>query len=228
MKNLLLLLMLANILYFLWGRFAEEPLQPGVAIVDESDLGPPLEARADRSEEAVASVGAVLGSGEPSDLKAVMGRSCVTVGPFRASADADTAQTRYSGEGMRTEVRSAVGQIFVGHWVQIRNIGSRNEGNAMLGKLREGGLGDAYLVETEDEGIKISLGLFGDVNGAEKIELQAKALGFNAEITPRMNEGTVYFVDIALPPGRGAGGIIEQYGESKVKLRDAATCPQGQ
>jgi len=228
MKNLLLLLMLANILYFLWGRFAEEPLQPGVAIVDESDLGPPLEARADRSEEAVASVGAVLGSGEPSDLKAVMGRSCVTVGPFRASADADTAQTRYSGEGMRTEVRSAVGQIFVGHWVQIRNIGSRNEGNAMLGKLREGGLGDAYLVETEDEGIKISLGLFGDVNGAEKIELQAKALGFNAEITPRMNEGTVYFVDIALPPGRGAGGIIEQYGEDKVKLRDAATCPQGQ
>jgi hypothetical protein len=227
MKNLLLLLLLANILYFLWGRFAEESLQPGVAIVDESDLGPPLEARADRSEEAVASVGAVLGSGEPSDLKAVMGRSCVTVGPFRASADADTAQTRYSGEGMRTEVRSAVGQIFVGHWVQIRNIGSRNEGNAMLGKLREGGLGDAYLVETEDEGIKISLGLFGDVNGAEKIELQAKALGLNAEITPRMNEGTVYFVDIALPPGRGAGGIIEQYGEDKVKLRDAATCPQG-
>jgi len=43
-----------------------------------------------------------------------------------------------------------------------------------------------------------------------------------------MNEGTVYFVDIALPPGRGAGAIIEQYGEDKVKLRDTATCPQGQ
>ena len=67
----------------------------------------------------------------------------------------------------------------------------------------------------------------GDINGAEKIELQAKGLGFNTEITPRMNEGTVYFVDIALPPGRGAGAIIEQYGEDKVKLRDAATCPQG-
>jgi hypothetical protein len=228
MKNLLLLLLLANILYFLWGLFVEESTQPGVAIVDESDLGPPLEVTADRSEEAVASVGAVLGSGEPSDLEAVMGRSCATVGPFRAIADADSAQTRYSGEGMRAEMRSAVGQIFVGHWVQIRNVPSRSEGNAMLGKLRDGGLGDAYLVETEDEGIKISLGLFGDINGAEKIELQAKGLGFNAEITPRMNEGTVYFVDIALPPGRGAGGIIEQYGEDKVKLRDAATCPQGQ
>ncbi|MDH3954684.1 MAG: hypothetical protein OEV03_10715, partial [Gammaproteobacteria bacterium] len=171
MKNLLLLLLLANILYFLWGRFAAEPPQPGVAIVDESDLGPALEVTADRSAQAVASVGAVLGSGEPSDLEAVVGRSCVTVGPFRASADADSAQTRYSGEGMRAGVRSAVGQIFVGHWVQIRNVGSRASGNEMLGKLREGGLGDAYLVETDDEGIKISLGLFGDVNGAEKIEL---------------------------------------------------------
>jgi hypothetical protein len=43
-----------------------------------------------------------------------------------------------------------------------------------------------------------------------------------------MNEGTVYFVDIALPPGRGASGMIEQYGEDKVMLRDAATCPPGQ
>ena len=226
MKNLLLLLLLANILYFLWGWFAEAPPQPGVAIVEESDLGPPLEATADRSAEAVASVGAVLGSGEPSDLQAIVGRSCVTVGPFRAGADAETAQARFSGAGMRSELRAAAGQIFVGHWVQIRNIDSRASGNQMLGKLREGGLGDAYLVETEDEGIKISLGLFGDINGAEKIELQARGLGLDAVIAPRMVDGTVYYVDIALPPGRGAGGIIEQYGEDKVKLRDAASCPQ--
>ena len=60
----------------------------------------------------------------------------------------------------------------------------------------------------------------------ERIELQATSLGMNAVIVPRMNEGTVYFVDIALPPGRGASAIIEQYGEEKVALRDAATCPQ--
>jgi hypothetical protein len=226
MKNLLLLLLLANILYFLWGWFAEESPQPGVAIVEESDLGPPLEATADRSAEAIASVGAVLGSGEPSDLEAVMGRSCVTVGPFRAIADADTAQTRLTGAGMRAQLRSAVGQVFVGHWVQIRDIENRALGNRLLDRLHDGGLGDAYLVETEDEGIKISLGLFGDITGAEKIELQARGLGLDAVIAPRMTEGTVYFVDIALPPGRGAGAIIEQYGEDKVKLRDAASCPR--
>ena len=56
--------------------------------------------------------------------------------------------------------------------------------------------------------------------------MQATSLGYNAEIVPRMNEGTVYFVDIALPPGRGASEIIEQYGEDKVALREEATCPQ--
>lgn len=226
MKNLLLLLVLANVLYFLWGWFVEDPPQPGVAMVDESDLGPALEVTADRSAEAVASIGAVLGSGEPSDLEAVVGRSCVTVGPFRESEDADSAQTLYSGKGMRAKVRSAVGQIFVGHWVQIRNIESRDAGNATLAKLQEGGLGDAYLWDSDDEGLKISLGLFGDIAGAEKIELQATSLGINAEIVPRTNEGSVYFVDIALPPGRGASTIIEQFGEDRVQLRDAATCPQ--
>ena len=226
MRNLLLLLALANILYFMWGRYAEEPAQPGVAIVDESDLGPPLAVSADRSAEIVASVGAVLGSGEPSDLEAVVGRSCVTVGPFRESLDADVAQTQYSGEGMRAEIRSAVGQIFVGHWVQIRNIPDRDAGNAMLEKLKDGGIGDAYLWMSDDEGLKISLGLFGDIDGAERTELQATSLGFNAEIIPRMNEGTVYFVDIALPPGRGASAIIDQYGEDKVAMREAASCPQ--
>mgnify|MGYP001812303154 CR=1 FL=1 len=95
----------------------------------------------------------------------------------------------------------------------------------MLEVLHAGGLQEAYTVETEDEGIKISLGLFGNLDGAERIELQATSLGFNADITPRTAEGTVYWVDIALPQGKGAGEIIERYGEDQVRLREAATCP---
>ena len=226
MKNLLLLLLLANILYFLWGMFVDDPGQPGVAIVDESALGPPLAVAQNQTAAMVASVGAVLGSGEPSDLAAVVGQSCVTVGPFRENTDADTALSQYAAEGMRTSLRSSLGQIFVGHWVQIRNIADRQAGNKMLKQLRGGGLSDAYIVETDDEGLKISLGLFGDVERAEKIELQAKSMDLAAEITPRMSEGTIYFVDIGLPPGRGAGAIIAKYGEEKVLLRDQATCPK--
>jgi len=226
MRNLLLLLLLANILYFVWGLFVEDTGQPGVAIVDESALGPPLAVAPNQYSDMVASVGAVLGSGEPSDLAAVVGQSCVTVGPFRNNSDANIALVQYAAEGMRTTLRSSRGQIFVGHWVQIRNVSDRQEGNKILRQLRRGGLSDAYIVETDDEGMKISLGLFGDIERAERIELQAKSMDLPAEITPRMSEGMVFYVDIGLPPGKGAGAIVEKYGEEKVLLRQQATCPQ--
>ena len=80
-------------------------------------------------------------------------------------------------------------------------------------------------MRTEDEGLKISLGLFGVVESAERVELQARSMDLPADIAPRTREGTVFFVDIGLPPGRGAGAIIEKYGEDRVALREAATCP---
>ena len=227
MKNLLLILLLANILYFLWGWVSDDDVQPGVAVINETDLGPPLAVAQQSVDDAAPSVESVLDSAEPTMLAAVVGRSCVTVGPFRERGDADSAQTRYAGEGMRTRLRETTGQIFVGHWVQIRNIPSRDESNRMLSVLADGGLPEAYAVETEDEGLKISLGLFGNLDSAEKVELQAQSLGFDADISPRLRDGQVFFVDIALPPGKGAGEIIERYGEDLVALRDRATCPPG-
>jgi len=226
MKNLLLILLLANVLYFVWGMVAEDASGPGIAVVTESDLGPPLDVSSNRDAGVAASVGAVLGSGKPSDLAAVVGRSCVTVGPFRASEDADTAIAQFAGEGMRTSLRSAQGQIFVGHWVMIRDIADRETGNEILATLRQGGLSDAYLVPTEEGGLNISLGLFGELDRAEKVELQAKSLDLPADITPRTRAGVVFFVDIGLPPGTGAGAMVGQYGEEKVLLREAATCPR--
>ena len=226
MKNILLALLLANILYFVWGWFSGDDNEPGIEVVDEGDLGPPLSVAQTHRAEVIESVGAVLGSGEPSDLVAVVGRSCVSIGPFSEVSDADSAETRYTSEGMRVSQRSARGQIFIGHWVQIRNVSSKEESNSMLTALKDGGLTDAYPVDTDDEGLKISLGLFGNLESAEKIELQAESLGFDADIAPRLKDGTVFFVDIALPPGKGAAEIVERYGEEVVLLRDAATCPQ--
>lgn len=226
MKNLLLLLLLANILYFMWGLYQQEEPKAGVAIINEAELGPPMNVTANRNRDDVASVGAVLGSGSTTDLKAVIGRSCVTIGPFKVRNDADTAELKYVNEGMKTSVRSAQAQMFVGHWVQIRNVADNAAANKMLETLTEGGLTDAYLVRTDDEGLKISLGLFGDLEGAEKIELQARSLELPAEIAPRTADRTVYYVDVALLPGQGAATIVQKYGEDQVLLRDQASCPK--
>jgi len=228
MRNLLLILLLANILYFVWGMFSGSGTEPGIAIVEESDLGPPLDATANRDAGAAASVGAVLGSGEPSDLAALVGRSCVSVGPFRSSEDADRAMMEYAGEGMRAALRSGQGQIFIGHSVSVDDVPDRPAGREMLLKLHEGGLGDAFIVGNEEEGYSISLGIFGNQSNAEKVELQARSIGFDVDVAPMTRDAAVFFVDIGLPPGKGAGAIVDKYGEDRVLLREAATCPQSQ
>ncbi|MDH3621968.1 MAG: hypothetical protein OER91_13810, partial [Gammaproteobacteria bacterium] len=146
MKNLLLLLILANVLYLMWGMFTTEDVEPGVALVDEAALGPPLEVTADQDSDSVASVGAVLGSGEPSDLEAVVGRSCVSIGPFSVGGDADSAALELSNEGMKTAIRTASIQKLVGHSVQVANVENREAGRAIVATLEEQGLDGPFVV----------------------------------------------------------------------------------
>ena len=225
MRNLLMLLIVANILYFSWTRYATEPDQSGVAVVDENQLGPPLAVSNSSVAQAATSVGAVLGSGKPSDLAAVVGRSCVSIF-FKTNVEAVGAIAAFENEGMRATLRTTQGQIFVGNWVQIRNIANLKIGAGMIDRLKSGGITDAYLMDAEDGTYKISLGLFGEMSRAEKVELQAKSLNLPADITARMRDATIFYVDIGLPPGKGAGAMMEKYGEGRILLRDKATCPR--
>jgi hypothetical protein len=221
-KNLLLLLLLANILYFIWGKTTEQPPPSGGTVIEVSDIGPPLalaDARAVPRSEPNAE-----GDGY-AELAGVIGRACVSIGPFTNTSEAERVLQEYRRQGMQGAVRSTQGELFVGHWVQITNIPDREVGDAMLRRLTAGGLGDAYLLPTDEDGLKISLGLFGDMERAERVELQAEALNLPAEIEPRMRDATVFFVDLALPPGRGASAMVERYGEDKVLLREQAVCP---
>lgn len=222
MRNLLLLLLLANILYFIWGMATDEPPEQGVEILDASEIGPPLELSNGRPLMQLASAGETPASDM---LPVFVGNSCVSIGPFTNSAEAERVLTDYRNGGMRGIVRSTRGQLFVGHWVQILNIPDRGAGNAMLKRLVAAGMRDAYLIPTEDEGLKISLGLFDDREGAERIERQAESLNLPAVITRRTREAMVFFVDLELPPGRGAAAMIERFGEEKVLLRQEASCP---
>ena len=226
MKNILLVLLLVNILYFVWGLSIEKEFQPGVDVVVASDFGPPMDVTTGRDSDTIASVGSVLGSGESSALNAVIGRSCVTIGPFTVRTDADSAALEYSNEGMTVKLRETRGVIFVGHWVWIRGIEDDAMGQEIMTQLVDGGLGDAYIDRADPEDLKISLGLFGEVAGAQKIELQAQELGLPAEIIPSTRPSDVIFVDIGLPPGRGAGAMIDRFGQQRVLLREEATCPQ--
>ena len=160
-------------------------------------------------------------------LQASVGRSCVTVGQFDRREDADRALMSFNQQGYDVAMRSTIGEIVKSHWVHIRDIPSAAEADSMLETLARGGFGEAYKIETEDDGIKITIGFFGKRDGAERVELQVASLGLQPVVQPNVGEGTVYFVDVALPVGKGAQAIIEQYSEERVALRGNATCPDG-
>ena len=48
------------------------------------------------------------------------------------------------------------------------------------------------------------------------------------EVTQLISETGDYFVDIRLPPGKGAGAIIDRYGDELVFLSGEAKVPAGQ
>ena len=227
MRNILLALLLANILYFMWGSFVEPDEDNGIAVVSRTDLGPQLKISTPLVESAKEGLEALLSSSGGSALAVMAGRSCITVGPFRAVTDADGALAEFEASGLPATLRTTQAPVFMGHWVQVRDVPNRDAGNEMLERLKGAGLDEAYMVRTDDEGLKISIGLFGEVERAERVELEAKSLGLNVDVTPRTKDATVTFVDVGLPPGRGAGSIIQQYGEDRVLLRDAAKCPRG-
>jgi hypothetical protein len=221
MKNLLMVLVLANVLYFMWDRFVEKPSPVGVAMVDENRLGPPLMIA--NNANATTNNGAMPGAGGRTELAAAVGRSCVSIS-FRENAEAGSTVNEYIDEGMQVSVRSAPGEIFIGNWVQIDKIPTREQANELLETLQAGGISDVFLMNSEGS-FKISLGLFGEKSGVERRELEARSLGVEVDVVPEVQDAILYYVDIALLPGRGAGAMIERFGEERVLLRERATCP---
>lgn len=149
---------------------------------------------------------------------------CVAIGSLSLK-QATELQSNFEHMGSLTHIQEGIGDVFVGHWVKIPNVTDDQSASDMLDKLSTGGLGDAYLVRNDEEGIYISLGLFEDIKRAERIQSQARSLGVPAEIVPRSREGSVYFLNVGFLPGDDASELIEQFVAKMVTEGESGKCP---
>ncbi len=74
MKNLLMLLLVANILYFMWDRFGDQAEEVGIAILDERRLGPKLAIAKTGMPNVSTAVSAVFEAEGATDLAAAVGQ----------------------------------------------------------------------------------------------------------------------------------------------------------
>ena len=200
MKNIFLLLLLANLLVLAWETWVVDPARD-LNITRIDDGTPSLVYLTPRGTPAVGSSASSGESVSMSSSSPDIAMRCLRVGPFANQAAADSARSDLAGRIAEVETRAIEGDVWVGHWVQIRDLPARSRAREVLANLKANGIGDAYIVPTETA-YKISMGVFRDRSGANTIARRARRLGYDVDVSDRFRPGTIYWLDMRVGAGQ--------------------------
>ena len=193
MRNLFLLLVLANLGFAAWYLWIVEPVTdvgatqvsdvPSISLVSE------LEESASEPTLAAAPVVPVA--------------RCVGVGPFSEFGRFVQALARLRSAGYTPTQRSEDGDVWLGHWVYLGDITTQGQAAGVIRTLAEHGIVDTAFDPAGAWGDVLSLGVFRELSRAEAVSdrVQALGLGFEPAITDRTRPGTLYWADLTLETG---------------------------
>ena len=222
LKNLFLVLLLANLLAVGWQIWIVPPEVPPDRLSGSGDepelaLASPVRKGATAVAPSRRSAAAI-----PNGSAATI--ACRRIGPLSDGGLADAVGQRLRAEGIAVSQTSEEGQIWVGHWVQLENVGNRQQADQIVGRLSAGGLPDAYVLQATGP-ISISLGVFRSRERADKVVAEARKLGFQPTVTDRYRPGVQYWLLVRAPAG-GRLGLTELARETGQIIRsDAVPCP---
>jgi hypothetical protein len=235
MRAVCLILILANALFFSWAQLvdvrgstldrapvANAAPPPRIVLAREVATTPEVREKkkpAPRAESA-----------PPSSKPVVAARGnalgCSTVGPFADLADASQAQAALRSSNFEPRQRLEQGELWVGYWVSVQNLKTREDAEDAIESLREGGITDVYLMPGGDPANVLSLGVFSDYQRAQRRSDEVRALGLEPRIDDRKREGTVYWIDVDLTE---AGKVIDttlfQSDPGKIMRLEVRDCP---
>jgi cell division septation protein DedD len=230
MRNLFLVLVLANLAFAAWaawfapagtvGRRADEGL-PALTLVSEvpvdlrsSGVVVEQEDAPGVAEQPLVVAPQAVPTSEPaaapldeSALAAATSAAepatrCTSVGPFRELSQAATAAATLRNAGYQPIQRVGEGDVWIGYWVYIPGISTEQEANEILAKIRAEGIADSYVIPNSDSGSIVSLGVFSEISGVGRRRDQVRALGFEPQVVDRTRRATVYWIDVTLAEGQ--------------------------
>ena len=199
MRNLFLVLVLANLAFVAWTQWFAEPTvrAPSLSTGEVASITLTRELRPVLDEPDVVDQSMASAIAEPvySDLST---ERCISIGPFRELAQAAGAAANLRTAGYDPSQRVAEGDIWVGYWVHLPGLPSRDTADEILSNLRENGVSDSYIVPGGDEDHIISLGVFSEISRAGRRREAVRSLGYEPTVVDRNRRGTVYWVDVTL------------------------------
>jgi len=183
--------------------------------------GPRPSPAPDRSpQESAAAAGQATARADP--------LSCTSIGPFADLPQAAQAQAALQSAGFEPRQRVEQGEIWVGHWVSVQGLASREAAEDALETLAANGVTDVYLMPgTEAEPAHVlSLGVFSDYQRAQRRANAVRALGLEPRIDDRKRPGSVYWIDVDLvEPGQFVDSSIFQTDPGKITRLEIRACP---
>lgn len=216
MRNLFLGLLLANLLFAgwrLWIAPADVPPRQLRAGGREPELhiAAPLRIAPVRPAPVAGMAGPPASA--PGDASTAASRAgegaCTRIGPIADGQVADGLRAALAGRGIQSSAVAEDGQVWVGHWVQLESVATREEADRMAARLAAGGVPDAYVFQSTPP-FSVSLGVFRDKDRADKVAAAAAALGFHPQVSDRYRAGTQYW--LVLPPGVAGDLPLEELG----------------
>jgi hypothetical protein len=126
---------------------------------------------------------------------------CLTIGPFATPAELRAAMAALTPGVARIQYREVAAAQLRGYRVYLPASGSREAALAAARQLAARGVRDYYVVTAGDQENTVSLGLFRDLENAEKRRDELSAQGFSAVLEPRTEDAAQWWIDLAAEPG---------------------------
>lgn len=154
---------------------------------------------------------------------------CSTLGPFDNEVAAESLQRQLEAAGWGVVRREMKQQVADGYWVYVAGLTSADDQGRVLRALRRTGIQDAFAMP-EDPEFRVSVGIFSEQPRAEDRARRVRVLKLDAQVTERMRDANVTWLDIpgvapaTLGDVRLATAGID-IGESKLEICPSTPTP---
>jgi hypothetical protein len=172
--------------------------EPGAAVVSEGIVVDVVDAGA-QGPDAGIEAQAPLAATDFARIAGPAPTRCTSLGPFLDLAETAEAAARLRERGYTPSQRVADSPVWVGNWVYLGPFATRAAANAAAESLRAQGVTDLYVEPAGEQQNTVSLGLFSDRDGAEKLASAVRKLGVTPQVGDRFRMASVYWVDVVVP-----------------------------
>ena len=190
MRYLFILLLMANIAFFVWTQRLSPNNKKTFKAVDDGVTSLQLMSEVEPNKPSV--------QPQTNNISTDVNQSCFSTGPFDVEANVNAAAELLNPLVMKTSIRKITTTQEAGYWVYLPALASRAEALKKGRDLAAAFVKDYYVVTSGDNENSISLGLYREPYNADNriAELSKKGFQVNKEI--RIEQWPEFWLDYSV------------------------------